>query len=114
MKKRNKLFAFVLVLVLALTLTIPAFAEDASSVTSVIPDCNGADIGQLTEASIAFYTTTDTVIFESGPISSAINDNSCDYLTASYFGPGPDMVVDLIPEYPASEDCYSKSYIQIQ
>ena len=57
MKKRNKLFAVLLVLALSMSLTIPAFAEDASSVTSVTEDCSGVRF-------VGFANSADTVTLE--------------------------------------------------
>jgi len=50
-----------------------------------IYDCIGADVGTLTGASITFSDGTSTIIYDSGPINSAINDNSCDPNTASIY-----------------------------
>ena len=54
-----------------------------------IYDCIGADVGFLSEVSITFKGQSDcglTIIdYDSGPINSAINDNSCDPTTASIY-----------------------------
>ncbi|MBI1836635.1 MAG: hypothetical protein HYR91_05155, partial [Flavobacteriia bacterium] len=54
-------------------------------------DCTGADVGALTNASITFGNLTSicgsptSLNYNSGVISSAINDNSCDASSASVF-----------------------------
>lgn len=50
-----------------------------------IYDCIGADVGALTGASISFNNGTSTINYNSGPISSTINDNSCSPATASIY-----------------------------
>lgn len=50
-----------------------------------IYDCIGADVGSLTGASITFSNGSSTIIYNSGPINSAINDNSCTPGTASIY-----------------------------
>jgi gliding motility-associated-like protein len=50
-----------------------------------IYDCIGADVGSLTGASIVFSDGTSTINYNSGPINSAINDNSCTPATASIY-----------------------------
>ena len=50
-----------------------------------IYDCIGADVGALTNATITFSNGTSTINYASGPINSAINDNSCDPTTASIY-----------------------------
>ena len=50
-----------------------------------IYDCIGADVGALTGASITFSNGSSTLIYDSGAINSAINDNSCDPNTASIY-----------------------------
>ena len=50
-----------------------------------IYDCIGQDVGALTSASITFSNGTSTIIYDSGAINSAINDNSCDPNTASIY-----------------------------
>ena len=54
-------------------------------------DCIGADVGALTEASIEFSNLSSvcgnqtSILYESGAINSAINDNSCSQNTASIY-----------------------------
>lgn len=50
-----------------------------------IYDCIGADVGSLTGASITFSNGTSTILYNSGAISSTINDNSCDPNSASIY-----------------------------
>lgn len=50
-----------------------------------IYDCIGADVGSLTGASITFSNGSSTIVYNSGPINSAINDNSCDPNSASIY-----------------------------
>lgn len=50
-----------------------------------IYDCIGADVGSLTNATITFSNGTSTINYASGPINSAINDNSCDQNSASIY-----------------------------
>ncbi|MDR2009787.1 MAG: hypothetical protein LBQ22_04830, partial [Bacteroidales bacterium] len=54
-----------------------------------IYDCEGADVGRLTRATITFTGETDcgtaTFYYDSGTISSSINDNSCSASSASLF-----------------------------
>jgi gliding motility-associated-like protein len=54
-----------------------------------IYDCVGADIGYLSHVTLTFVGMsqcgTSTVIYDSGPINSTINDNSCDPATASIY-----------------------------
>lgn len=50
-----------------------------------IYDCIGADVGALTGASIVFDNGTSQIVYDSGPINSAINDNSCTPATASIY-----------------------------
>jgi gliding motility-associated-like protein len=54
-----------------------------------IYDCIGADIGALTEASITFTDNgqcgESVIEYNSGPINSAIDDNSCSYDIASVY-----------------------------
>lgn len=50
-----------------------------------IYDCIGADVGFLTGASIVFDNGTSQIVYDSGPINSAINDNSCTAATASIY-----------------------------
>lgn len=50
-----------------------------------IYDCIGLDVGSLTAASITFDNGTSQIIYNSGPINSAINDNSCTQGTASIY-----------------------------
>jgi gliding motility-associated-like protein len=56
-----------------------------------IYDCIGADVGALTGATISFSNlqsfcgSPTTITYDSGVISSAINDNSCDPASASIF-----------------------------
>lgn len=50
-----------------------------------IYDCIGLDVGALTGASITFSNGSSTLIYDSGPINSAINDNSCDPGSASIY-----------------------------
>ncbi len=50
-----------------------------------IYDCIGADVGSLTGASITFSNGNSTIIYDSGAINSAINDNSCDPNSASIY-----------------------------
>lgn len=56
-----------------------------------IYDCVGLDVGALTRARITFSTNSNTscgpsqIVYDSGPINSTINDNSCSAATASIF-----------------------------
>jgi gliding motility-associated-like protein len=50
-----------------------------------IYDCIGADVGALTGASIVFNNGSSQIVYDSGPINSAINDNSCTPATASIY-----------------------------
>jgi gliding motility-associated-like protein len=54
-----------------------------------IYDCEGADVGALTRATIQFVGETDcgtaTFNYDSGPINSSIADNSCSASTASLY-----------------------------
>jgi len=50
-----------------------------------IYDCIGADVGALTNVTISFSNGTSTINYASGPINSAINDNSCDPNSASIY-----------------------------
>ena len=50
-----------------------------------IYDCIGADVGALTGASIVFDNGTSQIVYDSGAINSAINDNSCDPNSASIY-----------------------------
>src|SRR5690554_2659583 len=72
-----------------------------------IYDCIGADVGALTNASITFTNLSTTcggsnfISYNSGPISSTINDNSCTAATASIFEvpmitPGPGITIDAM------------------
>src|SRR5690554_1276031 len=72
-----------------------------------IYDCIGIDVGALTNASITFTNLSTTcggssfISYNSGMISSAINDNSCSAATASIFEVplatlGPGITIDAI------------------
>src|SRR5690554_6511829 len=72
-----------------------------------IYDCIGVDVGALTNASITFTNLSTTcggssfISYNSGMISSAINDNSCSAATASIFEVplatlGPGITIDAI------------------
>jgi gliding motility-associated-like protein len=56
-----------------------------------IYDCVGLDVGALTRATLTFSTNTNTscgpsqIVYDSGPINSTINDNSCSAASASIF-----------------------------
>lgn len=50
-----------------------------------IYDCIGLDVGSLTGASITFDNGTSQILYNSGPINSPINDNSCTAGTASIY-----------------------------
>lgn len=65
--------------------------------TVQIYDCIGADVGSLTNSQISFSNlppicgSPTTINYNSGPINSAINDNSCSAGTASIFQVPPDV-----------------------
>ena len=56
-------------------------------------DCVGADVGFMTGASLEVNGSTDEYLFPIDTLTSAINDNSCDHITASIVQFGTDSIL---------------------
>lgn len=87
----------------------PIYGCDASQPGWAVQiyDCIGADVGVLQYASITFTGTTmcgdpATITYDSGPISSVINDNSCSPGTASIY---------VVPASTAQVVAYDTNFI---